>query len=112
MRQQQEQARRQLEAANAGRLADSKARVASLEKQMRAITPAPVAPPPPPVEAPEPEPATQPYTTQNYDEAETAFVPGKKKRKDRGQRSKGTGQLRIPRTGVNTASAGSGGVNV
>lgn len=110
MRQQQNQARQQLEQANAGRLADSKARVASLETQMRAITPAPVAAPPPPVEAP--EPATQPYTTQNYDDAETAFVPGKKKRKDRGQRSKGTGQLRIPRTGVNTASAGSGGVNV
>ena len=112
MRQQQDQARRQLEAANAGRLADSKKRVASLEKQMKTLTNATpaVSEPTSPVQAT--ETVTQPYTTQNYDEAESAFVPGKKKRKDRSQRSKGTGQLRIPRTGVNTASTGSGGVNV
>ena len=67
-------------------------------------------PPPPPV-APAPAP-TQPRSAQDFGEAVATFQPGKKKKKDRGQQSRGTGSLRIPRTGVNTGSDGGGGVNV
>ena len=68
-------------------------------------------PPPPPVApAPAPEPV-QPRTAQDFGEAASAFQPGKKKKKDRGQQSRGTGSLRIPRTPV--ANAGDGGsINV
>jgi hypothetical protein len=46
-------------------------------------------------------------------EGGSTFKPGKKKKKDRGQQSRGTGSLRIPRTGVNVGQAGGGGgVNV
>jgi len=62
---------------------------------------------PPPAPA-EPAPApTQPRSAQDYGEAVSTFQPGKKRKKDRGQQSRGTGSLRIPRTPV--ANAGDGG---
>ena len=69
-------------------------------------------PPPPPVApAPAPDPV-QPRSNIDYGEAVATFQPGKKKKKDRGQQSRGTGSLRIPRTGVNASAGGGGSINV
>ena len=65
-------------------------------------------PPPPPV-APAP---VQPRSNIDYGESVSTFQPGKKKKKDRGQQSRGTGSLRIPRTGVNASAGGGGSINV
>ena len=69
-------------------------------------------PPPPPV-APEaaPEPV-QPRSAVDYGDSVATFQPGKRKKKDRAQQSRGTGSLRIPRTGVNAIAAGGGSINV
>ena len=69
-------------------------------------------PPPPPPAAPAPPPPPRQVSNLSSDEGGTTFKPGKKKKKDRGQQSRGTGSLRIPRTGVNTGSDSGGGVNV
>lgn len=76
---------------------------------MPVFNPAPAAPPPPPPAAPAPPP--KPRRVDNFvaDEGGTTFKPGKKKKKDRAQLAKGTGQLRIPRTGTNMSGGTQGG---
>ena len=69
-------------------------------------------PPPPPPAAPAAPPPPREVGNLSTDEGGTTFKPGKKRKKDRSQASKGTGSLRIPRTGVNTGAQGGGGVNV
>ena len=69
-------------------------------------------PPPPPPAAPAPPPPPRQVENFSSGEGGTTFKPGKKRKKDRSQSAKGTGSLRIPRTGVNTGSDGGGGVNV
>lgn len=69
-------------------------------------------PPPPPPAAPAPPPPPREVGNLATDEGGTTFKPGKKRKKDRSQAAKGTGSLRIPRTGVNTGAQGGGGVNV
>ena len=69
------------------------------------------APPPPPA-APAPPPPPRRVENLSSDEGGTTFKPGKKRKKDRGQAARGTGSLRIPRTGVNTGGNSGGGVNV
>ena len=61
--------------------------------------PAPVAPPPPPAPPP-------PRQVSNISGSEGGFKAGKKKKKDRSQVAKGTGQTRIPRVGVQLQSSG------
>ena len=72
---------------------------------VRTPPPAPVAP------APAPEPV-QPRSNIDYGDSVATFQPGKKKKRDRGQQSRGTGSLRIPRTAVNASAAGGGPINV
>ena len=68
-------------------------------------------PPPPPPPPPAPAPPPPPRRVDNFvqDEGGTTFKPGKKRKKDRAQAAKGTGQLRIPRTGAQIASGDGGG---
>ena len=81
-----------------------------------APAPAPVyhAPPPPPPPPPAPAPPPPPRRVDNFqqDEGGTTFKPGKKRKKDRSQLAKGSGQLRIPRTGTNLSGGSGGGTGV
>lgn len=72
--------------------------------------PAPPPPPPPPAPAPPPPPRRVENFAQ--DEGGTTFKPGKKRKKDRSQLAKGSGQLRIPRTGANLSGGSGGGTGV
>ena len=66
------------------------------------LPPAPPPPPPPPVPAPPPPPRQ----VSTIGKSEGGFKAGRKKKKDRAQSSKGTGSLRIQRSGVKVAGAG------
>ena len=66
--------------------------------------PPPAPPPPPPPVAPPPPPP--PRQVSYVGKTEGGFRAGRKKKKDRSQSSKGTGSLRIARTGVKVAGAG------
>ena len=80
----------------------------SYQSVINSVTRTPPPPPVAPVPAPDP---VQPRGSQDFGESVATFQPGKKKKKDRGQQSRGTGSLRIPRTPV--ANAGDGGsINV
>ena len=72
------------------------------------------APPPPPPPPPAPAPPPAPRRVDNFvqDEGGTTFKPGKKRKKDRSQAAKGTGQLRIPRTGAQVSGGAGGGTGV
>ena len=72
------------------------------------------APPPPPPPPPAPAPPPPPRRVENLvsDEGGTTFKPGKKRKKDRAQLAKGSGQLRIPRTGTNLSGGTGGGTGV
>ena len=67
-----------------------------------APAPAPL-PPPPPVAPPPP-----PRQISNVSDAQGGFKAGRKKKKDRSQVAKGTGQTRIPRTGIQIAASSKG----
>ena len=73
-----------------------------------APAPLPQAPPPPPPPA-MPAPPPPPRQVSSIGKAEGGFKAGRKKKKDRSQASKGTGQLRIARTGVKVAGSQEGG---
>ena len=64
----------------------------------------PAPPPPPPPVAPAPPPPPRQVST--IGKSEGGFKAGRKKKKDRAQSSKGTGSLRIQRSGVKVAGAG------
>ena len=64
----------------------------------------PAPPPPPPPVAPAPPPPPRQVST--IGKSEGGFKAGRKKKKDRSQASKGTGSLRIQRSGVKVAGAG------
>ena len=70
-----------------------------------APAPAPyIPPPPPPVAPPAPPAPPPPRQISNVSGSEGGFKAGRKKKKDRSQVAKGTGQTRIPRIGINTQS--------
>lgn len=70
--------------------------------------PAPYIPPPPaPVAPPAPPAPPPPRQISNISSSgEGGFKAGRKKKKDRSQVAKGTGQTRIPRVGVQLAQSG------
>ena len=68
--------------------------------------PPPLPPAPPPVAPPAPVAPPPPRQISNVSSGEGGFKAGKKKKKDRSQVAKGTGQTRIPRIGINTQSTG------
>ena len=77
--------------------------------------PAPAPPPiinnpPPPAPTPAPAPVAPPPPPRQISNissgSEGGFKAGKKKKKDRSQVAKGTGQTRIPRVGVQLAQSG------
>ena len=72
----------------------------------------PAPPPPPPPPAPAPPPPPRRVENFQQDEGGTTFKPGKKRKKDRSQLAKGSGQLRIPRTGANLSGGSGGGTGV
>lgn len=82
-------------------------------------SPPPYIPPPPPPVAPAPAPLPPPTPVApppprqisgvGQSGAEGGFKAGRKRKKDRSAVSRGTGQLRIPRTGVSTGGGGDKG---
>lgn len=81
-------------------------------RQPSAPRPAPPPPPPPVAPAPAPLPPPTPVAPPPPRQvsgvgksAEGGFKAGRKRKKDRGAVARGTGQLRIPRTGVSTSGS-------